>query len=143
MQDTLAGGSSHKLRPKIMFIVVLLIVQGLLGLYFSLFLLARLLAPGSPVIVKGISIITGPATGVALAVALASPVIAWGLWTLKPWARQRCTLLELMSLGIGAIELLEPGVNSVAPITRLVIAALILAALYVGTGVRALSHSDA
>ncbi len=137
MQDTLAD----RLRPKIIAIVVLLIVQGLLGLYFSLFLLADLLAPGRPVIVKGISIITGPAAGVALAVALASPVIAWGLWTLKPWVRQRCTLLELLSLGIGAIELLEPGVSSIAPVTRLVIAALILVLLYVGPGVRALSHA--
>jgi hypothetical protein len=77
-----------------------------------------------------------------LAVALASPVIAWGLWTHKPWARQRCTLLELLSLGIGAFELLEPGlVSSIAPITRLVIAALILVILYVGSGVRALSHA--
>src|SRR5437660_12505270 len=138
MQETLAD----RLRPKIMVIVLLLIVQCLLGLYFSLFLLARLLAPGSPFIVKGISITTGPAAGVALVVALASPVIAWGLWTLKPWARQRCTLLELMSLAIGAIELLEPGlVSSIAPITRLVIAALILVILYVGSGVRALSHA--
>ena len=141
MQDTLAGRRSHRLRPKIIAIVALLIVQCLVGLYFSLFLLADLLAPGRPVIVKGISIIIGPAAGVALVVALASPVIAWGLWTLKPWARQRCTLLELMSLGIGAIELLEPGVSSIVPITRLVIAALILVLLYVGPGVRALSHA--
>ena len=131
MQDTLSGG----LRPKIIAIVVLLIVQCLSGLYFSLILIAELLAPGHPVIVSGISIFTGFAAGVALVVALASPVIAWGLWTLKPWARQRCTLLELMSLAIGAIELLEPGVSSMAPITRLVIAALILVLLYVGSGV--------
>src|SRR5436309_4423921 len=141
MQDTLAGRRSHRLRPKIIAIVVLLLVQCLSGLYFSLILIADLLAPGRPVIVKGISITTGPAAGVALVVALASPVIAWGLWTLKPWARQRCTLLELMSLAIGAIELLEPGVSSMAPITRLVIAALILVLLYVGSGVRALSHA--
>jgi len=138
MQDTLSGG----LRPKIIAIVVLLIVQCLSGLYFSLILIAELLAPGHPVIVSGISIFTGFAAGVALVVALASPVIAWGLWTLKPWARQRCTLLELLSLGIGAFELLEPRlVSSIAPITRLVIAALILVVLYVGSGVRALSHA--
>src|SRR5436190_4783672 len=131
MQDTLSG----RLRPKIIAIVVLLIVQCLSGLYFSLILIAELLAPGHPVIVSGISIFTGFAAGVALVVALASPVIAWGLWTLKPWARQRCTLLELLSLAIGAIELLEPGVSSMAPITRLVIAALILVILYVGSGV--------
>ncbi len=134
MQDTLAG----RLRPKIIAIVVLLIVQCLSGLYFSLILIAELLAPGHPVIVSGISIFTGFAAGVALVVALASPVIAWGLWTLKPWARQRCTLLELLSLGIGAFELLEPRlVSSIAPITCLVIAALILVVLYVGQDVRA------
>jgi len=138
MQDTLAG----RLRPKIIAIVVLLIVQCLSGLYFSLILIAELLAPGHPVIVSGISIFTGFAAGVALVVALASPVIAWGLWTLKPWARQRCTLLELLSLGIGAFELLEPRlVSSIAPITCLVIAALILVVLYVGPDVRALSHA--
>jgi len=142
MQDTLAGRRSHRLRPKIIAIVVLLLVQCLSGLYFSLILIADLLAPGSPVIVSGISIFTGFAAGVALVVALASPVIAWGLWTLKPWARQRCTLLELLSLGIGAFELLEPRlVSSIAPITCLVIAALILVVLYVGPDVRALSHA--
>src|SRR6266480_5971158 len=53
MQDTLAG----RLRPKIIAIVVLLIVQCLSGLYFSLILIAELLAPGRPVIVSGISIL--------------------------------------------------------------------------------------
>src|SRR5215471_2855436 len=66
-------------------IVVLLIIQCILGLLFSLPFLAYLLAPGRPVIVTGTSILTGPLAGAALAVALASPIIGWGLWMLKPW----------------------------------------------------------
>src|SRR5207237_3495874 len=110
------------------------------ALDFSRMLIPDLLAPVRPVIVSCISIFTSFAAGVALVVALASPVIAWGLWTLKPWARQRCTLLELLSLGIGAFELLEPRlVSSIAPITCLAFAALILVVLYVGPDVRAFS----
>ena len=41
-------------------IVMLLLLQCILGLLFSLPFLADLLAPGRPVIVTGTSIITGP-----------------------------------------------------------------------------------
>src|SRR5579864_1909611 len=85
--------------------VVLLIIQGILGLLFSLSLLAKLLAPGQPIIVSGTAIFAGPAGGIGLVVALASPIIAWGVWMRKPWARQRVVLRERWSLGRGAVEL--------------------------------------
>ena len=92
-------------------IVLLLIIQCILGLLFSLPLLAGLLAPGRPVIVTGTSILTGPLAGAALAVALASPIIAWGLWTLKRWAPQRTLLLEIMGLIIGVLFFTQTGIN--------------------------------
>lgn len=92
-------------------IVLLLIIQCILGLLFSLPLLAGLLAPGRPVIVTGTSILTGPLAGAALAVALASPIIAWGLWMLKRWAPQRTLLLEIMSLVIGVLFFTQTGIN--------------------------------
>src|SRR5437764_13843301 len=122
-------------------IVVLLSIQGTLGLLFSLSRLAGLLAPGAPIIVGGASIFVGPAGGVSLVVALASPIIAWGFWTLKPWAHQRAVLFEVISLVIGAFELIEPGVNRGVPAARIVIAALILICLYAGSGVRAPSRA--
>jgi hypothetical protein len=128
----------HGLRSLI--IVVLLAVQGIAGLLFSLFLLAQLLAPGRPVIVSGISIIAGPVAGAALVVAIASPILAWSLWMAKSWVHQRLALLELFSLAIGAVELLEPGINKGVPIARMVIAALILIAFYVGRDLRALAR---
>ncbi len=86
-------------------IVVLLSLQTILGLFFSLSLLARLLAPGSPIIIGGSAIFAGPVGGASLVVALASPIIAWELWMVKSRAGSRIILLEIMSLGIGAFEL--------------------------------------
>ncbi len=127
MQNTIS-----RRRPLgFMAIIILLIIQGILMLLFSLSLLVVLLAPGRPVIVHGASIYAGPAAGVALVVALASPIIAWGLWTMKHWGFQRTVLLEIFSLGVGVLELTEPGLNLWTPITLMIIAALILICLYV------------
>ena len=110
--------------------VVLLIIQGILGLLFSLSLLAKLLAPGQPIIVSGTAIFAGPAGGIGLVVALASPIIAWGVWMRKPWAHQRTVLLEIISLAIGVFELIEPNINIGVPLARMILAVLILICLY-------------
>ena len=122
-------------------IVVLLSIQGILGLLFSLSRLAGLLAPRGSIIVSGVSIFFGPAGGVSLVVALASPIIAWGFWVLKPWAHQRAVLIEVVSLIIAGFELIDPVVNIGVPAARIIIAALILICLYAGSGVRALSRA--
>ena len=111
-------------------VVVLLSIQGILGLLFSLSLLAELLAPGQPIIVSGTAIFAGPAAGVALVVALTSPIIAWGVWMRKPWAHQRTMLLEIISLTIGVFELIEPNINRGVPLARMILAVLILICLY-------------
>jgi hypothetical protein len=121
--------------------VVLLTLQAILGLFFSLSLLAGLLAPGRPVIVSGAAIFAGPASGISLIVALASPIIAWGVWMLKPWARQRVVLLEIFSLGIGVFELIEPGVNRAVSLACIIMAALLLICLYAGLNRHALSRT--
>jgi hypothetical protein len=121
--------------------VVLLTLQAILGLFFSLSLLAGLLAPGRPVIVSGAAIFAGPAGGISLIVALASPIIAWGVWMLKPWARQRVVLLEIVSLGIGVFELIEPGVNRAVSLACIIMAALLLICLYAGLNRHALSRT--
>jgi len=122
-------------------IVVLLSIQGILGLLFSLSRLAGLLAPRGSIIVSGVSIFFGPAGGVSLVVALASPIIAWGFWVLKPWAHQRAVLIAVVSLVIAGFELIDPVVNIGVPAARIIIAALILICLYAGSGVRALSRA--
>ncbi len=114
-------------------IAILLNIQAILGLFFALSLIARLLAPGSPIIVSGAAIFAGPIGGASLIVALASSVIAWGLWMAKPWARFRTFLLELVSLGIGAFELMfelvEPDVTRGVCLALIGIATLILCPL--------------
>jgi uncharacterized membrane protein (DUF2068 family) len=120
-------------------IVALLSVQGILGLPISLSQLVVLLAPNRPVIVHGASIFSGPVAGSALAVALASLIIAWGLWMQKRWAGQRIVLLEIFSLGIGVLELTAPDINRWVPVIRLVIAVLILICLYADFRVRSRS----
>ncbi len=137
MQNRIMRG--HSLG--IMVIVILLTIQTILGLFFSLPLLAELLAPGRPVIVSGAAIFAGPAGGIALVVALASPIIAWGVWKVKPWAHQRVVLLEIFSLAIGAFELFEPGVNRIVSLSYIILATLLLICLYVGPNRRALSRA--
>ena len=120
-------------------IVILLILQCILGLLFSLPFLAYLLAPGRPVIVTGTSILTGPLAGAALAVALASPIIAWGLWMLKRWAPQRTLLLEIMSLVIGALAFTQAGINQTLLLSLIGCAVLILLCWFADPGVRAIT----
>ena len=92
-------------------------------------------------IVSGTAIFAGPAGGVSLVVALTSPIIAWGLWMWKPWAHQRTVLLEIISLALGAFELIEPDINRGVSLARMVLAALILICLYASPSVRALSRA--
>lgn len=117
-------------------IVVLLIIQCILGLLFSLPFLAYLLAPGRPVIVTGTSILTGPLAGAALAVALASPIIAWGLWMLKPWAPQRTLLLEIMSLVIGGLSFIQAEINQTLLLALIGCAVLILLCWFADPAIR-------
>ncbi len=137
MQHMIARGRSLGMIA----IIVLLSLQGILGLLFSLPWLADLLAPGRPVIVTGAAIFTGPAAGIALGVALASPIIAWGLWMRKRWAPQRTVLLEILSLGVGVLAFTAPGINRGLLFTSLAIAVLILLCWSINPSVRALSHT--
>jgi hypothetical protein len=130
MQNQLA----HRQALRSTSVTALLVVQGGAGLLFTLFLLSQLLAPGRPIIVNGIMIFAGPAAGAALVVSIASFVLAWFVWKPRPWLRQRVTLLELFSLAIGAIELMEPGINRGVPLIRLLLAGLILLDVYVMSG---------
>jgi len=137
MQHMIARGRSLGMIA----IIVLLSIQGILGLLFSLPWLADLLAPGRPVIVTGAAIFTGPAAGIALGVALASPIIAWGLWMRKRWAPQRTVLLEILSLGVGVLAFTAPDINRGLLFTSLAIAVLILLCWSIDPSVRALSHT--
>lgn len=112
-------------------IVVLLLLQGILGLLISLSQLSRLLAPGSPVIVTGMNIFTGPIAGIAFVVALASFVAIWGWWTRQHWARHRILLIECISVAIGLVEFIEPHLSRDIPIVRIAVAIIILFCLYV------------
>jgi hypothetical protein len=123
-------------------IVVLLNIQAILGLYFSLSLITRLLAPGSPIIIGGLTALADTLGGASLVVALASPIIAWGLWMAKPWTRSRTVLLEIVSLVICAFELmfvLKFDVIWGVCVALIGVAALILLCLYAGPRIHALS----
>jgi hypothetical protein len=120
-------------------IVVLLMIQCILGLLFSLPFLADLLAPGRPVIVTGTSILTGPIAGASLAVALASPIIAWGLLMLKRWAPQRTLLLEIMSLIIGVLAFTQAEVNRTLLLSFMGCAVLILLCWFADPHVRVIT----
>ena len=141
MQDTL----THRHPLMTTAIVVLLNIQAILGLFFSLSLIARLLAPGSPIIIGGLSAVADVIGGASLVVAIASPIIAWGLWMAKPWARSRSVLLEIVSLVICAFELVfvlvKFDVLWGVCLALMGVAALILLCLYVGPGIRAPSRA--
>ena len=135
MQDVMLPGRSLGRIA----IVVLLIIQCILGLLFSLPFLADLLTPGRPVIVTGTSILTGPLAGAALGVALASPIIAWGLWMLKPWAPQRTLLLEIMSLVIGVLSFTQSNINLTLLLSLIGCAVLILLCWFADPRVRSIT----
>jgi hypothetical protein len=124
--------------------VVLLNIQAILGLFFSLTLITRLLAPGSPIIQSRVAEVADVIGGASLVVALASPLIAWGVWMAKPWARSRTVLLEIISLVICAFELmfvLVPfDVIWGVCLALMGVAALILLCLYAGPRIGALSR---
>ena len=126
--------------------VVLLNIQAILGVFFGLSLIARLLAPGSPIIIKGATIFAGPLGGAPLVAALASPIIAWGLWMAKPWARSRTVPLESIFLLVGAFELVfefaKLDVTMGVCLALMGLAVLILLCLYAGHGIRALSPAQ-
>lgn len=138
MQHMLARGRSLGMIA----IIVLFMIQSILGLFFSIPFLAELLAPGSPVIVGNVSLLTGPvAGGAALGVALASAIIAWGLWVKKRWAPQRTVLLEILSLGVGVLAFTRPEINRGLLYSSIVTAVLILLCWYIDPSVRVLSHA--
>ena len=120
-------------------IAVLLIIQCILGLLFSLPFLADLLVPGRPVIVTGTAILTAPLAGAALGVALASPIIGWGLWMLKRWAPQRTLLLEIMSLVIAVLSFTQANINRTLLLSLIGCAVLILLCWFADPGVRAIT----
>src|SRR5437016_11949716 len=135
MQDVMLPGRSLGRIA----IVVLLIIQCILGLLFSLPFVANLLTPDRPVIVTGTSILTGPIAGAALGVALATPIIAWGLWMLKRWAPQRTLLLEIMSLVIGVLAFTQVEINRTLLLSLIGCAVLILLCWFADPGVRAIT----
>ncbi len=126
-------------------IVVLLTIQAILGLFFSLSLITRLLSPGSPIIIGAAAEFAAVVSGASLVVALASPIIAWGVWMEKPWARFRTVLLEIISLGIGAFELVfalaQFDITKGVCLALMGVAALILLCLYADPRIRALSRA--
>ncbi len=142
MQDILAR--RHSLLTTA--IVVLLNIQAILGLFFSLSLITRLLAPGSPIIQGVASELADVIGGASLVVALASPIIAWALWMAKPWARFRTVLLEIVSLVICVFELLfvlgQFDIIWGVCLALMGVAALILLCLYIGPRIHALSRAD-
>src|SRR5215467_6712649 len=113
--------------------ILLLILQGVLGLFFSLSQLTILLAPNQPIIVSGINIFTGPFAGISLVVALGSFVIAAGMWTWKHWAHQRTILLEMISLVLAAFDFIAPHINRVVPLALVVLVVLITICLSAST----------
>jgi hypothetical protein len=145
LEEDMSDMNTHKHTLIRTATIVLLNCQAILGLFLGVSLLARLLAPGSPIIISGAAIFAGPAGGASLVVVLASPILAWGLWMAKPWAHMRTVLLELIWLGIGAFELVfefvKPDVTRGACFTIMGIAILILLCLYAGPSIRALSQA--
>src|SRR6266516_3436674 len=140
MQDILTR--RHRLLTTAM--VVLLIIQAILGLFFSLSLITRLLAPGGPIIQGVASELADVIGGASLVVALASPIMAWGVWMAKPWARSRTGLLEIVSLVLRAFGLVfvlgQFDVIWRVCLALMGVAALILLCLYAGSRIHALSR---
>jgi hypothetical protein len=129
-EHTMQQAITHKHPLWSIAIVLLLIVQGILGLFYSISQLTILLAPNQPIIVKGINIVTGPFAGISLAAAIGSFIIACGIWTWRPWAHQRTILLEMISLVLAAFDFIAPHVSKTVPLARVILVVLILLFLF-------------
>jgi hypothetical protein len=116
----------YEVRPDrpagVSFLSCLTVIGGLLALLVGLMLLAipaDQIEPGA----QGLLTLTAILTfgGAALSFA-----VAWGLWGLKKWAWYVSLALEVLGIGLSAIELLS-GTNTVAEI---IVAGIVIYYLY-------------
>ena len=113
---------SYQMRPLgVTIIAILVAVIGVLGIILALTFLAA--APSIAIF----DIIIG----------VLNLVIAWGLWTLKPWAFWTTVILEAITVVFGIIGLVG---GQVVSVIDLIIAIAILAYMLLDRNVRAAFH---
>lgn len=104
-------------------IAIILGIEGILSIIAGILLLA---GSGGSLVVPGI---------IALILGVLYLIVAWGLWTLQPWAFWTTVVLEVITLINGIIALTQH--NAGTGIFYIVISLIILVYLFADRNVRA------
>ena len=89
-------------------------------------------------IIGGIGLLTGGVTAlgiITLILSVLELILAWGLWTLQPWAFWATVILEVLALLNGIFAFTQG--NTTAGIVAIVIALVVLIYLFADRNVRA------
>lgn len=117
-------------------IATLLALAGIIDLILGIIFLTRLFSGSMPlnfwVILSGIDAIAAP---ILL-------VVAWGLWTLKPWSIRWAIGIEIVNLALHLLLILfhRDNVNVAGNVFAMIIAVVVLVYLYRSPKVRELSR---
>lgn len=124
-------------RPLGVTIIALLdIITGLIALVGGIlgFLGLGLVGERIPVIVDAVA---GVALVIAILIAVASLVLGWGLWTLKPWAFWATVIVEVLTIADHLLGWLTHHLGTTSSITEIVIPVIIIVYLFADRNVRA------
>ena len=131
----------HKRSLGVTIIAILTALQGVAllildGIGFFGFLIALSTNHASPLLTN--VVFAGILGGVLLIIAVLSLLVAWGLWTLKPWAFWFTVIIQIFSL-LSSISLLTQTGNSTVTTTtsNIIFALVILIYLFADRNVRA------
>jgi uncharacterized membrane protein (DUF2068 family) len=117
---------TNKRLTGITILVIMLVLQGgleLLGIATAFVAFKGVLATG---------------IGIAnLSLVVATFVLVWGLWTLKPWAFWATVIIESLSLILRLFTIFQPNANVSSILLRMILPILILIYLFANRNIRA------
>jgi len=123
--DTISDVTNKRLTS-ITFLVIIVVLQGSL----------ELLGIAAAFVAFNSALATG--VGIAnLSITVATFVLAWGLWKLKPWAFWATVVIESLSLAVRLFTILQPHANVSSILLRMILPILILVYLFANHNIRA------
>lgn len=107
-------------------LVIMVLIQGV----FELLGIATAFVAFTGVLATGVGIAN-------LSLAVATFVLVWGLWTLKPWAFWATVVIEALSLVVRLFTILQPNAQVSSILLRMILPLLILVYLFANRNIRA------
>ena|SRR5436190_10530396 len=117
---------TNKRLTGITILVIVLVIQGCL----ELFGIATAFVAFNGALATGVGIAN-------LCITVAIFVLAWGLWTMKPWAFWATVVIEALSLVVRLFTIIQPNANVSSNLLRMILPILILVYLFANRNIRA------